>query len=421
MTDATQEIKELRTQAGRETNGQASAASHARRIDTSVREPQSQDQTIQSMQIELAELRAQVARQTEESKALAVVSSEPLAAMALPVMSIQELKDRDAFIKQVINEFFEEGVHYGVPFPNAKDKDGKPIKMLYKVGAEWFASAFGLRSDYTALESIVDRGDKPFVFYRYRCNLVNVRTGQIMGNAEGNCTSEEEKYKYQQARYKCPSCNKETIIKDNYAKDETKEGWVCYRKNGGCGAKYGKLEASITTQPKPGKQPDPEVVGKSHTIESMAAKRAFVAAVRSTFGLSAYIKYFEGIDDVGDDDNGNGMTVEGTATVKDSVPPRTRKHLETIAQEKATVEPPESGHETVNPPAIDGEHWSLKAEPRANFERAMTNNNITETMIKVAMGAEDKSVSLDALLLGYNSVGAAITAVLTYAKEHAAS
>lgn len=403
MTDSTPETQEFRTQAGRETNGEA------RRIDTSTREPQSQDQTIQSMQIELAELRAIVARKLEESKGLIVM--EPPISQVEPTMSIEALHQRDDFIKHVIGSFFVEDIHYGVPFPNSKDK------MLKKAGAEWFASGFGVRPAYVELDAIVVPGEAPRVFYRYRCDLVFVRTGQIVGSAEGICSSDEDKYKYRHQNYTCPSCHQETIMKSTFGAG----GWYCNAKKGGCGAKYSKGEASIENQPKPGRVLNTEVAGLAHTISAMAQKRAFVLALRGAFGLSAYIKYFEGIDDVGDDDNGNGMTVEGTATVKDSVPARTRKHLETIAQEKSTAQEPERGQETVNPPAIDGEHWSLKTEPRANFDRAMTNNQIADAVMKTALGAVDDSASLDALLLGYNSVGAAITTVLTYVKEQAAS
>jgi hypothetical protein len=152
-----------------------------------------------------------------------------------------------------------------------------------------------------------------------------------------------------------------------------------------------------------------EVAGLAHTISAMAQKRAFVLALRGAFGLSAYIKYFEGIDDVGDDDNG-GTVIDSTATVKPDVPARTREHLETIRQE--TIATANGGSED--------QHWSQKPDLVGNFNRAMANNNVPEATIKTALGAEDDSATVDTLLLGYDTVGAAIADVLAYVKEHAA-
>jgi hypothetical protein len=204
MIEATAENKEFRTQAGRESNGTA------RRIETSEREPQDQTQMIQSMQIELAELRNLFARQRTVDKVPMVVES-PISQVE-PTMSIEALRERDDFIKQVISHFFVEDIHYGVPFPNSKDK------MLKKAGAEWFASGFGVRPSYVELDAIVETSETPRVFYRYRCDLVFVRTGQIVGSAEGICSSDEDKYKYRHQNYTCPTCHQETIMKSTYGR-----------------------------------------------------------------------------------------------------------------------------------------------------------------------------------------------------------
>lgn len=69
----------------------------------------------------------------------------------------------------------------------------------------------------------------------------------------------------------------------------------------------------------------------------------------------------------------------------------------------------------------DAAHWSRQPEPRGNFDRSMTYNHVDEGTIKVALGSEDPAISIDTLLLNYDSVGAAINQVLTYVIEHASS
>lgn len=77
----------------------------------------------------------------------------------------------------------------------------------------------------------------------------------------------------------------------------------------------------------------------------------------------------------------------------------------------------------VVPPVTNsnGGHWKDKLDLRANFDRAMSNAKIDDQNVRVALGAEDESVTLDELLHGYGTVGEAIAAVLTYWKDHAVS
>lgn len=226
--------------------------------------------------------------QAQKSTALMV----PPVAELVPVMTIDNLKARETFIDATIHEFFDDGVHYGVAFPGSKDL------MLYKAGAEWFGSAFGVRPDYAQLDGTVDR-EAGFVWYRYRCDLILVGTGQIVGSAVGQCSSDEDKYKYRIGAYVCPSCGLETIRKGSA---KFGGGWYCNRKEGGCGAKYDSNAAEILHQPKPGRVLNPEVLGLSHTIDAMAQKRAFVMAIRTAFGLTCKFKFYEDVEEPPDDD-----------------------------------------------------------------------------------------------------------------------
>lgn len=267
-----------------------------------LRDPAVAPMTEPGTRVELAELRAEMRAIKRQDTAIEPISH------AVPVLLIDAMRQRQQFLEDVVANFFHKGIHYGEPFPGSRDM------MLYKMGAEWIASAFGVRPEYDPLNEVIERGVTPFVQYRYRCNLRSIKSGQIVGSAVGQCSSEEDKYKYQQAKYKCPSCGKDTIIKDSFAKDDAKEGWVCLRKSGGCGAKYAKNAIEITTQPKPGRVLNLEVVGSAHTIDAMAQKRAFVLAIREAFGLSSIFRYFEGLDDP--KSNGEPVTINGTAKPK---------------------------------------------------------------------------------------------------------
>lgn len=292
----------------------------------------------QTDRIELIELRNQV-KALVEAQSKAVVTVEAPIDQAAPVMSIEMLRDRDEFIQSVINNFFRKGIHIGEPFPGAK-KDGKPILMLYKAGAEWFGSAFGVRPNYIPLDEIVETGEMPRVFYRYRCDLVSIRTGQIVGQAEGLCSSEETKYKYRIQNYKCPSCGEETIMR---SRKEWGGGWYCNKNKGGCGAKYEKGEATIENQPEPGRVLNTEVLDQAHTIMAMAQKRAYVLALRAAFGLDAYIQFYEGVEEP---EEYSGATVESTATIKEDVPEKVKQFNERVKdEEKSTPESAETGNE----------------------------------------------------------------------------
>jgi ribosomal protein L37AE/L43A len=339
-----------------------------------------EDFPIEALQM-VHEKQAEIDALKEENAAIKkqgeLVKYEAPVDQAAPVMTIQALKDRSQFICDVIGNFFEEGVHFGVPFP------GSPDKMLYKVGAEWFASAFGVRPQYEQLEADRTNGETPHVYYRYRCMLVLVRTGQVIGEAVGQCSNDETKYKYRQQNYKCPTCKKETILR---SKNEWGGGWYCNKNKGGCGAKYEKGAAEIENQPKPGRVLNTEVLELAHTIDAMAQKRAFVLALRGAFGLQAYIKYFEGIDDIDDDEP--PQVIEGTAKPKSKPAP-----ILAPAPPEPVTPAAESGHKPDSTPA-DELDAALGREP--DEER----NPARETPEAAALDSgagEDMRVSADLL------------------------
>lgn len=66
---------------------------------------------------------------------------------------------------------------------------------LLKPGAEKLCRLFSLRPSYQLIDYITDF-DKPLFHYHYRCSLI--KSGEMVGQGDGNCNSMENKYKKQQ-------------------------------------------------------------------------------------------------------------------------------------------------------------------------------------------------------------------------------
>ena len=79
-------------------------------------------------------------------------------------------------------------VDYGV-IPGTKKA------TLLKPGAEKLCRLFSLRPSYELIDSITDF-EKPLFHYHYRCSLI--KSGEMVGQGDGNCNSMENKYKKQQ-------------------------------------------------------------------------------------------------------------------------------------------------------------------------------------------------------------------------------
>lgn len=212
------------------------------------------------------------------------------------ISAVSALVERENTIKDIIDNFFELGKHYGPAFPNAK------TNSLYKLGAEWLASAFHLVPEYDVIRRVIvpDRGNVEVTF-EIRCTLKAYQGGdfRIVGSAIGICTSEEEAYKYRNVGRVCPSCGKETIRR---GAKKYGGGWYCSKKDDGCGASFkgGTPEEKEIDAQETRKEINPEILALQHNILTKAEKRAFVLAIRTALCVSAYFD-----DVVPDEDTGS--------------------------------------------------------------------------------------------------------------------
>lgn len=180
-----------------------------------------------------------------------------------------------ARFQAIVRSQMVEGHDYGI-IPGTGTKP-----TLLKPGAEKIAKLLGLADCYELVDRQED-WDKGFFRYLVRCRLMHIGSGSLVSEGLGECNSMESKYRWRDAKRKCPACGKETIIK---GKAEYGGGWLCFGKLGGCGAKYQDGESAIEGQPM-GRVPNDDIYSLVNTILKMAKKRALVDASLSAGRLS---------------------------------------------------------------------------------------------------------------------------------------
>ena len=208
----------------------------------------------------------------------------------LPVLSIEQAQGRREALVKYVGSLMKEGIDYGkIP---GSPKDARPT--LLKPGAEKLSSFFGLSPEFELASSVEDwTGEdhgEPLFYYRYKCQLT--RNGRVLGSGEGSANSWETKYRYRKGDRLCPQCAAPAIISDGFAKEG---GWLCFKKKGGCGAKFPLAYPEIVNQPI-GKVKNEDIADLVNTLQKMAQKRALIAATLIATGASEF--YTQDMDDV---------------------------------------------------------------------------------------------------------------------------
>lgn len=183
-----------------------------------------------------------------------------------------DVRSQVNLIQSVMQEVMKRDEHYGV-IPGTGTKPS-----LLKAGAEKLCLVFRLAPDY----EIDEKRDGGHVSITSKCMLTHIPTGQRFGAGMGSCSTRESKYAYRVSSRKCPKCSAESIIK---GKEEFGGGWVCFKKKGGCGAKFADDDASITSQ-QAGRVPNEDIADQYNTVLKMANKRSLVAAVLNSTAAS---------------------------------------------------------------------------------------------------------------------------------------
>ncbi len=198
----------------------------------------------------------------------------------MPAMSIESAVERYNAVTEFVSRVLRKDVDYGV-IP------GTEKRTLLKPGAEKLTTFFGLSTRFELLERIEDwtgerHGGEPFFYYLYRCHLF--RGDVLIAEGDASCNSREAKYRWREAQRACPACGVAAIIK---GREEYGGGWLCFKKKGGCGAKYPDGDQAIESQ-QTGRVFNPDLADQVNTIQKMAQKRSLVGAVLLAVNASEF-------------------------------------------------------------------------------------------------------------------------------------
>ncbi len=265
-----------------------------------------------------------------------LVSNKELA--LLPVMNIALAVERRNQIVGFVKEIMVDGIDFGTIPGNTK-------QVLFKPGAEKLNSFFGLMANFTILEKVEDWTGKdhdgePFFYYFYRCRLSQGDVPKAEG--DGSCSSFESKYRYRKMARICPICQEEQIIK---GKDEYGGGWLCWKKMGGCGAKFKDGDQAIEGQ-ETGRKTNPDVCDQVNTIQKMAQKRALVAATLLAVNASEF--FTQDLEDY--------VVGDYTVVVEGNHPPQ----QDTQPPQQTTTSPPRQSTQSSN----QGQQGTTKQNPK---------------------------------------------------------
>lgn len=211
----------------------------------------------------------------------------------LPTLAVGDVLQQVALVQQVLREVMIEGHHYGVlPGTEAREGDKPRAPMLYKPGAEKLCMVFRLAPTFNVRTTQLPNGHRE---ERVTCTLTHITSGRVIATADGSCSTMESKYRYRNAKPKCPSCGAEAIFKS-----KQEPGWFCWQKKGGCGETFGPADQRIRGQ-SVGLAENKDIADVWNTVLKMAVKRALVAAtLLATAASDMFIVEEDGHDD--DDD-----------------------------------------------------------------------------------------------------------------------
>ena len=187
-------------------------------------------------------------------------------------LTVEELVGRVSLVREVKAKVMKDGEHYG-KIPGTGEKP-----TLLQPGAQTLGMTFRLHPEYEVSISEMDRDHRE---YQSKCKLYN-SAGGFEGECSATCSTMETRYRYRKAMQKCPQCGTEAIIK---GKKEYGGGWLCFKKTGGCGAKFSDGDTKIENQ-EMGRVEHDNPADYWNTALKMSQKRAYVGAIIGATGGS---------------------------------------------------------------------------------------------------------------------------------------
>jgi hypothetical protein len=231
-----------------------------------------------------------------------------------PEVPASELVARLDVIRDAMTTAMVRDVDYGV-IPGTGSKP-----TLLKPGAEKLGVLFQL--DVQIVNEKTWNGDHLTV--SSLATVYHITTGARVGFGEGMCSTWEKKYARRQQARSCLECGMEAIIK---GKQEYGGGWVCFKKKGGCGAKFRDDDPGIVSQVV-GEIENPDLPDSWNTVLKMSEKRARIDAILAVTGASAlFTQDMESAVERGDTQGPAREPVRATQRQTGPLPPTTDSAL----------------------------------------------------------------------------------------------
>jgi len=247
-------------------------------------------------------------------------------------LSLVEAKRRSEEIKQFCKDILTEEIDYGqIP--------GTGKKSLYKAGAEKICQFLMLRPDFVPIV-VTEDFNKPLFFYRYRCDLFHIGTGQLVGSGIGSCNSMESSYRWRKSKRKCPECGCEVRVSRDLSKRTGKPGFYCWQKMGGCGAQFHSDDEKILSQ-KVDRVENEDIYDQINTIDKIAQKRSLLAPVLIVSGLSG--EFTQDMDDLAKNDPKDNQDKTSEPAKKQE--PKKESKADTPTSDNKNPSPAEIGKE----------------------------------------------------------------------------
>jgi hypothetical protein len=185
---------------------------------------------------------------------------------SLPV-SIEDMErglhERSALLQRMtkwLSGLLVEGVDYG-------KEPGIEKPFIHKPGLEKLAASCGCSYRVDKLDEKELAGGHLEVVAHM--SLVT-QADRILGQGVGSCSTMEGRYRFRNEERKCPTCGKPAIIK---GKKEYGGGFLCFKKKGGCGAKFDDNDPVILDQ-QVGRVEHDNPADYRNTVRKMALIRA---------------------------------------------------------------------------------------------------------------------------------------------------
>lgn len=230
---------------------------------------------------------------------------------AVQEYSVSDVVAQAAKIQDLMSKALKDGQHYGI-IPGTGTKPS-----LFKPGAEKINFMFRIGTgEPEVIRTDLKDGHREVTV---KTPMVHLPTGAVITYGVGSCSTMETKYRYRNEARKCPQCGKEAIIK---GREEYGGGWLCFKKKGGCGAKFGIDDKAITEQIV-GQIENKDIADQYNTVLKMADKRSYICGTLKATAASDF--FTQDVEDI----PGASVPVEYEEMVMDPGPHTGRNVPET--------------------------------------------------------------------------------------------